>query len=322
VQHDTLLDSTLLLSTGVGFVGLALNYATTISSAMAGLVDVLTRLELDFISVERMQQYTEELELEPPDESMPETTAGWPFRGAVTYKKVSMRYQLTMPLVLREISFTIGAGERVGVVGRTGSGKSSIVACLFRLSEIQSGSIMIDGLDTRNVRLCDLRRSIGVVMQDSLVFAGNARRNLFAPPEVPEAELLQALVDVRLCQSVEEAAVMIDVEIDFNNLSAGQRQLLCIARMLVRKAKLMVMDEATANLDEESDRFVQENLIGAFSGATVMTIAHRTGTVIRSDRILVVSHGQVVEEGLPAELARNSSSKFAQLLAAGKDISE
>lgn len=252
---------------------------------------------------------------------MPDTTAGWPFRGQIIFTKVNLRYQLTMPLVLRDITFTIGAGERVGVVGRTGSGKSSLVASLFRLSEIQSGSITIDGLDTRNVRLVDLRRSIGVVMQDSIVFAGNARRNLFAPPDVPDQVLHKALVDVRLCQSMEQAAVMIDVEIDFNNLSGGQRQLLCIARMLVRNCKVMVLDEATANLDEESDRFVQEHMIGAFTGATVITIAHRTGTVITSDRILVISNGQVVEEGLPAELARRSSSKFAQLLAASKGTS-
>jgi len=209
----------------------------------------------------------------------------------------------------------------VGVVGRTGSGKSSLVACLFRLTEIQSGSITIDGLDTRNARLSDLRRAIGVVMQDSLVFAGNARRNLFAPPGTPDQVLHKALVDTRLCKTYEEAAQVIDVEIDFNNLSAGQRQLLCIARMLVRSCRLMVLDEATSNLDEDSDRHVQEYLASALKGATVMTIAHRTGTVLSSDRILVIAHGQVVEEGKPADLARRSSSKFAQLLAAGADSS-
>ena len=129
--------------------------------------------------------------------------------------------------------------------------------------------------------------------------------------------LHKALVDTRLCKTYEEAAQLIDVEIDFNNLSAGQRQLLCIARMLVRSCRLMVLDEATSNLDEDSDRHVQEYLASALKGATVMTIAHRTGTVLSSDRVLVIAHGQVVEEGKPADLARRSSSKFAQLLAAG-----
>jgi len=310
-----------LTPSGVGFVGLALNYASTISGAMAGLVDVLTRLELDFVSVERMQQYSEELELEPVDSSMPETTAGWPFRGELTYAHVDMRYRLTTPLVLRDVSFTIAAGERVGVVGRTGSGKSSLVHSLFRLTEIQSGSITIDGMDIRNVRITDLRRCIGVVMQDPIVFSGSVRRNLFPPAGAEEATLLQALVDVRLCQDFEDAAKMIDVELD-DLLSAGQRQLLCLARMLVRKCKLMVLDEATSNLDAESDRYVQEQLLGAFAGNTVMTIAHRTSSIIRSHRVLVISHGQVVEEGVPAELAARPNSILSQLLAAGESVAE
>ena len=264
-----------------------------------------------------MLQYTDELELEPVDTSMPETTAGWPFRGEVKFQQVSMRYQPQLPLVLSEVTFSIGAGERVGIVGRTGSGKSSLVAALFRLTEIESGAITIDGLDTRNVRLSDLRKVIGVVMQDSLCFAGTVRRNLFAPDGTKESTLLQALVDVRLVKSTEEAAMLIDHEIDFNSVSAGQRQLLCVARMLVRACKLMVLDEATANLDQESDLHLQRHLAGAFAGATVLTIAHRVGTIISSNRILVVEAGQVVEQGVPAELARQPGSKFAQLLAAG-----
>ncbi|KAL1511384.1 hypothetical protein AB1Y20_006185 [Prymnesium parvum] len=301
----------------IAFIGLALNYAFTITGALEMAINFWGVVHTNAVSLERVFQYTDGLPSEPDDSELADVTH-WPSRGEIRFVDVCMRFQPELPLVLHKVSFTINAGERVGVVGRTGSGKTSIVNCLLRLADIESGSIYIDGLDIRNVKLTELRTHIGVVMQDSIVFEGSVRRNLFAPENVTEEEMQQLLVGLSLAKNFAQARILLDTVIDFNQMSNGERQLVCIARMLVRKTKIMLLDEATSNMDQALDERVQKFLkheVG--NSSTVFTIAHRTRTIMESDRILVMQRGHVAEYDTPDALLSNPESIFKALVDAG-----
>jgi len=250
--------------------------------------------------------------------------SGWPWRGNISFNKVSMRYNPSAPLVLRNVTLGVPAGTTLGIVGRTGSGKSSLLLTLFRLVEIEGGgSIEIDGVDIRSLDLKSLRQSLAIIPQDPTLFQGDIRYNLDATGGSSEAEMWEALeaASPTLANQFRRGeGLLTAVNEGGNNLSSGQRQLICLARALLRKSKILVLDEATSSVDSETDRQVQETIRREFvnKGVTVMTVAHRLDTVLGYDKIAVLGGGSVVEYGTPSDLLENPNGELRKLVEADR----
>jgi len=263
-------------------------------------------VENQMTSVERIFEYAK-LDSEVVVRDPPKGFDGgaWPKEGAITFTDVHLRYFADMPYVLCGIDCTIKAREKIGIVGRTGAGKSSLIAALFRLSKT-TGTIVIDGVDTATLPLETLRSSISVIPQEPVLFSGTIRRNLDPLNLHADDKIWMALEAVELKDYVQSATDGIGLESTVQegggNFSVGQRQLLCLARAVLTHNKILVLDEATANVDNQTDQLIQKTIRTKFSGWTVLTIAHRLNTIIDSDRILVVDQGQVVQFDTPDNL--------------------
>ena len=237
-------------------------------------------------------------------------------QGAIRFEGVCMRYRPSLDLVLAGFSCEIEGGSKVGVVGRTGAGKSSILQVLFRLVNPESGTIYIDGMDYRGLGLHQLRGQMSVIPQSAVLFAATIRENLDPFHRYSDAEIAEALDEVRLKEVIldYDHGLSEEVKSDGVSLSAGQKQLLCLARAILRKNRIVMMDEATANVDNETDRLIQETVKGKFKGCTLIIIAHRLRTVIDSDKILVVDKGMCKEFASPLELYHKEESNFRSIL--------
>jgi len=250
--------------------------------------------------------------------------SGWPWRGNIQFNNVSMRYSPAAPLVLKGVSLTVPAGSTLGVVGRTGSGKSSLLLTLFRLSEIEAGgSIEIDGVDIRSVSMESLRQSLAIIPQDPVLFTGTIAYNLDATGKSSPEDMLQALeaASPQLAEYFRNAdGLNTHISEGGKNLSLGQRQLICLARALVRKSKILVLDEATSSVDPKTDQTVQETIRREFveRGVSVITVAHRLDTVLGYDRIAVLGDGEMLEYGPPSELLANQRGELRQLVDADR----
>eukprot|EP00986_Skeletonema_menzelii_P005340 scaffold1924_cov140-Skeletonema_menzelii.AAC.4 len=341
-----------------GAAGWGLTQALSITGLLAWCVRVLTDLETQFMSVMRTVELTDleseavkgideakprmprELSragealkaLEPNGSSslpqLPESDAdllqsGWPWRGHVEFKNVSMRYNPSLPFVLKNVSVDIPAGSTLGVVGRTGSGKSSLLLTLFRLSEIEGNagsSITIDGVDIRSLSLQGLRDSISIIPQTPILFAGTLMSNLDASGNATPEEAWRALESAspQLAKQFRDSGEGLNTMISEGgeNLSLGQRQLICMARALMKRSKILVLDEATSSIDMKTDAQVQETIRREFvqKGVTVITVAHRLETVLGYDRILVLDAGIPVELGRPSELLKKRSGGYLRNL--------
>ncbi|KAE8965888.1 hypothetical protein PF011_g28129 [Phytophthora fragariae] len=234
-----------------------------------------------------------------------------------------MRYRDDLPLVLKGVSFSVASGEKVGICGRTGSGKSSLMSVLFRVVEIPTtGRVLIDGVDIATITVHQLRTKLTIIPQDPMLFSGSLRMNLDPFAEKSDAELFQVLRKVHLSDTVAAWGKGLDYEVaeKGENLSVGQRQLLCIARALIRDSKVIVMDEATANVDQESDKLIQQTMKESFGGgdSTVLCIAHRIETIMDSDKILVLDAGEVVEFDTPSALLQVKNGVFKSLVSSSK----
>ncbi|KAG5920986.1 hypothetical protein E4U42_006011 [Claviceps africana] len=293
--------------------GLVLSYILSIVQILQFSIRQLAELENGMNAVERLRHYGTELEEEAPLHTV-DVRDSWPERGEIVFDNVQMRYREKLPLVLQGLSMHIGGGERVGIVGRTGAGKSSIMSTLFRLVEISGGTISIDGVNISTVGLFDLRSRLAIIPQDPTLFQGTIRSNLDPFQEHTDLELWSALRQADLVPSdasvdggkasADGPRISLDsiVEEDGLNFSLGQRQLMALARALVRNSQIIVCDEATSSVDMDTDDKVQRTMATAFEGKTLLCIAHRLRTIIGYDRICVMDAGQIAEMDTPLAL--------------------
>ncbi|XP_074600383.1 ATP-binding cassette sub-family C member 4-like [Brevipalpus obovatus] len=297
-----------------GSAGLALSQVLLLTQLLQWTVRESVEVESYMTSVERVLEYTK-LEVEPEPISSNKPSSDWPEKGIIRFHQVSMKYPSAPKPSLIDVSIDINAGEKIGVVGRTGAGKSSLLSCLFRLVEPE-GVIEIDGLDIKNIGLEDLRRKISIIPQEPVIFSGTIRSNLDPFNEHKDSDLWEALEDVQLKEKVSELSGDLEHEIreGGDNFSVGQRQLICLARALLRNNKILVIDEATANVDQNTDHLIQQTIRTKFANCTVLTIAHRLNTIIDFDRILVLDAGRVIEFDEPHILLGKTDSIFSDLV--------
>ncbi|KAJ7284591.1 ABC transporter [Mycena rebaudengoi] len=302
--------------------GLVLSYILSVQQAFGWMIRQSAEVENDMNSVERVLHYATSVEQEAANE-VPEKKppAPWPSRGEIELKDIVLKYRPGLPAVIKGISMNVRAGEKIGIVGRTGAGKSSIMVALFRLVELTSSSILIDGIDISEVGLADLRNGLAIIPQDPLLFSGTLRSNLDPFNRADDATLWDALrrsylveQTKRITEGVEDDVptgsntpmnkFTLDtvIEDEGNNLSVGQRSLVSLARALVKDAKVLVLDEATASVDYETDRNIQDTITHEFHDRTILCIAHRLSTIIAYDRICVLDAGQIAEFDTPSSL--------------------
>jgi ATP-binding cassette subfamily C (CFTR/MRP) protein 4 len=297
------------VGSSVGNVGLSV----TQSMLMIGLVQYTVKcweeLEYQMKSVERVVEYAD---VTPEKDKWTCTPhESWPKHGGITFSAVSMRHSAHNPLVLQDLNLTIRAGEKIGIVGRTGAGKSSIISTLFRLYNFE-GTILIDGVDIKTVPLNTLRSKIAVIPQEPILFLGTLRQNLDPFDEYSDSQLWNALEDVDLKEEVSDLPSGLDCGVLEGgcNFSVGQRQLLCLVRAILKNAKIVALDEATASVDLATDETIQRTIRMKCKDSTVLTIAHRLNTVMDADKILVMESGKVVEFGRTGALLQNRDSRF------------
>ncbi|XP_033169232.1 multidrug resistance-associated protein 1 isoform X18 [Drosophila mauritiana] len=299
--------------TNPGLVGLSVSYALQVTQTLNWLVRMSSDIETNIVSVERIKEYGETKQEAPweleQDKNKPKN---WPQEGHVEFQNFQVRYREGLDLVLRGVSFNIKGGEKVGIVGRTGAGKSSLTLALFRIIEAAGGRISIDGVDIASMGLHMLRSRLTIIPQDPVLFSGSLRINLDPFEIKTDDEIWKALELSHLKSFVKSLAAGLNHEIaeGGENLSVGQRQLVCLARALLRKTKVLVLDEATAAVDLETDDLIQKTIRTEFKECTVLTIAHRLNTILDSDKVIVLDKGQITEFASPTELLDNPKSAF------------
>ncbi|CCH46151.1 putative membrane protein [Wickerhamomyces ciferrii] len=300
--------------------GLLVSYIIQIASIMSLLLRSMTQVENDMNSVERLYEYATKLPEEGPfevEDKKPEKS--WPKNGEIQFNDVSLNYRAGLPLVLKNVSFNVKGGEKIGICGRTGAGKSTVMNALFRVNELIGGNVVIDDVDISQIGLDDLRSKLSIIPQDPVLFHGSIRQNLDPFGKSPDIELWDALKRSWL---VEEGAsgtgkfiagetdiksfhkfhLDQNVEDDGANFSLGERQLLALARALVRNTRILILDEATSSVDYETDAKIQSTIINEFKQCTILCIAHRLKTILNYDKILVLDKGEVMEFDTPWNL--------------------
>jgi ABC-type multidrug transport system fused ATPase/permease subunit len=349
-------------------LGLSMSFAMGITDSVMWLCRDFSEWQSNLIAIERIQEYTEK-HTEAPELTSKVIPDLWPIEGRVVFTDYSTRYREGMDLVLKHLSFEIKPQEKIGIVGRTGAGKSSLTLALFRIieaanspwarasdnsgyhdkkssddngddsdeqepflgassslyfnntpredEEIDGGAIEIDGIDISTLGLADLRKHLAIIPQDPTLFAGTIRDNLDPFQELSDADLWEALERAHLKDFIRSlpGGTGLNAEVSQNgeNFSVGQRSLICLARALLRKSKILILDEATAAVDVETDELIQRTIREEFKDRTVLTIAHRIKTVMDSDRILVMEQGRVVEFEAPRLLLEREDSLFFKL---------
>ncbi|KAA3460971.1 ABC transporter C family member 12-like isoform X2 [Gossypium australe] len=297
-------------------MGLLLSYTLNITRLLSGVLRQASKAENRLNAVERVGTYIN-LPPEAPDviESH-RPPPGWPSSGSIQFEDVVLRYRPELPPVLCGLSFIISPSEKLGIVGRTGAGKSSVLNALFRIVELEKGRILIDGCDLARFGLTDVRKVLSIIPQSPVLFSGTVRLNLDPFNEHNDDDLWEALERAHLKDVILRNTFRLDAEVleGGENFSVGQRQLLCLARALLRRSKILVLDEATAAVDVKTDAFIQKTIREEFKSCTMLIIAQRLNTIIDCDRILVLDAGQVLEHNTPKELLVNRESAFSKMI--------
>ncbi|KAI3756395.1 hypothetical protein L1987_56215 [Smallanthus sonchifolius] len=299
-----------------GYIGMALSYGLSLNIFLVVSVQFQCQLSNLIVSVERLDQYMH-IHSEAPEiieDNRP--SRKWPSTGRVVIENLKIRYQPNSPLVLQGISCVFEGGHKVGIVGRTGSGKTTLISALFRLVEPTEGRIVIDDIDITSIGLHDLRSSFGVIPQEPTLFSGSIRYNLDPLSEHSDQELWKVLEKCQLREAIQDKKEGLDslVVQDGSNWSLGQRQLFCLGRVLLKRRKILVLDEATASIDNATDTIIQKTIREEFMDCTVITVAHRIPTVVDSTMVLVMKDGKVMEYDKPMKLMNEPASLFAQLV--------
>nr|QVT92339.1 ABC transporter [Salvia miltiorrhiza] len=290
-------------------VGLALSYGLSLNTTLFWAIYFSCFLENKMVSVERIKQFTiipSEAEWRKEDSAPP---SNWPTRGDVELNNVQVRYRPDTPLVLKGITLSISGGEKIGVVGRTGGGKSTLIQVLFRLVEPSGGKIIIDGIDISALGLHDLRSRFGIIPQEPVLFEGTVRSNIDPTSLYSDDEIWKSLERCQLKDVVSSKPGKLDSAVTDNgdNWSVGQRQLLCLGRVMLKKSRLLFMDEATASVDSHTDGVIQKIIREDFASCTIISIAHRIPTVMDCDRVLVIDAGLAKEFDTPGHLLERPS---------------
>lgn len=314
------------LSTGM--VGLLMSYALQVTNKLMWIVRMSVQLETNVVSVERIVEYCDLPPEAPPviEDCRPEKN--WPAQGHVVFKDYSARYRENLDPVLKKLNVEINPQEKIGIVGRTGAGKSTLSLALFRILEPCGGTIVIDGVDITKIGLADLRSHLSIIPQDAQAFEGSVRSNLDPFEQYSDDEIWRALELSHLKPHIlkmaneegpEKTKNLLETKISENgsNLSVGQRQLLCLSRALLNRSRILVLDEATAAVDSETDRLIQETIRAEFKDRTILTIAHRIDTVMDSDKIMVLDQGEVKEFDSPSNLLADKNTIFYNLCSQG-----
>ncbi|KAL3741425.1 hypothetical protein ACJRO7_016980 [Eucalyptus globulus] len=297
-------------------MGLLLSYTLNITNLMSGVLRQASGAENSLNAVERVGVYIELPSETPTIIENNRPPPGWPSRGSMKFDDVVLRYRPELPPILHGLSFTVAPCEKLGIVGRTGAGKSSMINALFRIVELQKGRILIDGCDTSKIGLEDLRKVLGIIPQSPVLFSGTVRFNLDPFNEHNDTDLWEALERAYLKDVIRRNSYGLDAEVSEGgeNFSIGQKQLLCLARALLRRSKILVLDEATAAVDVGTDALIQKTIREEFDYCTMLIIAHRLNTIIDTDRILVLDAGQVAEHDTPENLLSNEASAFSKMV--------
>ncbi|KEH42457.1 putative xenobiotic-transporting ATPase [Medicago truncatula] len=296
--------------------GLAVTYGLNLNGRLSRWILSFCKLENKIISIERIYQYSQIPSEAPPLIEDFRPPPSWPVNGTIQLIDLKVRYKENLPMVLHGVSCTFPGGKKIGIVGRTGSGKSTLIQALFRLVEPAAGSILIDNIDISGIGLHDLRSHLSIIPQDPTLFEGTIRGNLDPLEEHSDKEIWEALDKSQLGEIIREKGQKLDTPVLENgdNWSVGQRQLVALGRALLKQSKILVLDEATASVDSATDNLIQKVIREEFRDCTVCTIAHRIPTVIDSDLVLVLSDGLVAEFDTPLRLLEDKSSMFLKLV--------
>jgi len=294
-----------------GMAGLSISYSLMSTETLNWMVRMICGLETNAICLERIFEYCAR-----PEEAAWETEEDhriqqqWPQSGSIEFANVSVSYRDSLPPVLKDISFHIRGGEKIGICGRTGAGKSSLSLLIFRIMEINKGRVQIDGVDISGIGLQRLRQRLTIIPQDPVLFSTSLRLNLDPSRSLSDSTVKGSLDLVGLSDLKDQ---LDQVQEKGENLSVGQRQLLCLARAILKKTRILVLDEATAAIDVQTDNVVHKIIREQFKDCTVLTIAHRINTILDSDRVMVLDKGEIVELDKPQLLLKNAESAFYSL---------
>ncbi|KAL5760091.1 hypothetical protein ACOSQ2_018929 [Xanthoceras sorbifolium] len=296
--------------------GLAATYGLNLNVLQAWVIWNLCNVENKMISVERILQFTK-LPSEAPlviNECRPDSD--WPTNGNIELENLHVQYMPALPMVLKGITCTFPGEKKIGVVGRTGSGKSTLIQALFRVVDPSGGWILIDGVDISKIGLQDLRSRLGIIPQDPTLFQGTVRTNLDPLEQHSDQEIWEVINKCRLAAIIRQDRRLLDAPVaeDGENWSLGQRQLVCLARVFLKKRRILVLDEATASIDTATDNVIQETIRKETNRCTVITVAHRIPTVIDNDLVLVLDEGKVLEYDSPGKLLEDNTSSFSKLV--------
>ena len=295
------------------FAGVIATSLLDMSSFIVWILEEVASLETRLISFERCHKFTtiEPEKLAPTPTLRTKVASSWPTRGEIKFRNYSTKYRPNLPCVLKGLNLTIKPGEKVGLVGRTGSGKSSLMLSLLRIIEAFEGSIAIDGTLIENLELSHVREKITVIPQDPYLFEGTLRENVDILGEYEDDQIKTALESVNLGYLLNyQGGLDMMIKSSGENLSAGEKQMMCIARALLKHNKIVLIDEATSSIDLNNEEVFLSTIKKKFQECTVVTIAHRLNTIIHSDRIIVMDDGKIAESGAPEELLEDENSIF------------
>jgi len=301
-----------------GLIALLIMYVIQINDDIGYLFLCASYFEFQLVSLERCKKFAEIVGEAPAETKDPENvenlTSNWPARGSIEFKNYFVKYRPNLPHVIDNLSVSINSGEKVGIVGRTGSGKSTFFLSLLRIIEPTHGSIFIDGVDISRVGLDNIRNKITVIPQDPMLFKGTLRENMDLLNQYTDQQLWESLERVCLKEKFEgENGLETAIKDGGENLSAGEKQLLCIGRAILANSRIVLIDEATSNIDPKTEQTILDTIHNCFQDCTVITVAHRLKTIINSDKIMVMGQGQLLEFDKPDNLIKDEKTAFHKL---------